>query len=177
MKAKIIIVFVLLGSACFQNIDTTISSFEDYIQLANASEKEGNYKDAEKYYLAAMDVAQKSDWIDGVVTAKSNLGAVYMAQKKTGDAERSFIEAKNLCKPRLCKGLENLYDQLIFFYLFNLKDAAKAEINIVEILSNPEFLPIGSDMNTKVKKYVDEMKTAGFADESNLIETKFHIYK
>jgi len=138
---------------------------------AELAEKRGDFVSAEKSYESALILAERSNWPSGVVTAKQNLAAMSVLKKDYVRAETLLKEAKGQCRAdHACAGLDTLYDDLIFLYLFELKDIVKVEAIIEEVIAERAVLSSRMDIPNKLKKYSSEMRTAGFEKAADRLD-------
>lgn len=138
---------------------------------AELAEKRGDFVSAEKSYESALVLAEESNWQSGVVTAKQNLAAMSVLKKDYVRAETLLKEAKGQCRAdHACAGLDTLYDDLIFLYLFELKDIVKVEAIIDEVIAERAVLSSRVDIPNKLKKYSSEMRTAGFEKAADRLD-------
>ena len=62
----------------------------------------------------------------GYPTAKEKLGDVYSRENKIAEAEKAYVEVKDICKKDLmCKNLDGIYDKLVLFYIYYGQIAGK----------------------------------------------------
>jgi tetratricopeptide (TPR) repeat protein len=166
-----LILFLLLCvscSGCFPDTYGGMKDFQEKISAAERAFKVEDYRKAEQYYLSAGEIAEKINWNGGVVTAKQGLASLYSVEKKYKEAESLLIAAKQVCRnDSNCSGLDSIYDDLMFLYLFDLKEIKLAQNTVEEIILLKKEFPQDKKNKYDIRKYAGEMKTAGFEKESN----------
>lgn len=169
LRLIILCIIVITSSSCFPDTYTGLQDHERLMAEAQIAEKAGDYTEAERKLALAVDVARKIQWSEGVITAKRGLSNIYVIQKRYVDADQSFSEAKILCVRISCLGLETIFDQFIFFQLFQAKNPEKAYSLATELLEDPSLLPSPQARRDKAIEYASHMKTAGFPEFSQRI--------
>jgi len=97
---------VMLVSALFIGCGQSAGSpWESYIQAGEAAYKQGNYAEAEKQFLAALQVAEKfGPEVPRLATSLRNLAELYRAQGKYAEAEPLLRRALAISEKALGPG-------------------------------------------------------------------------
>lgn len=160
---------IFAATSCFPDTYTGLQDHEKLMADAQNAEMAGDYLTAEKKLDLAIDVARKIDWDEGVITAKMRMAGIFVSQKRYSEAEQNFSEARSLCVQISCYGLVTIFDQSIFFHLFQAKNPQKALALAKELLDDPSKYANQEARREKASEYAAEMKMAGFPDISQQI--------
>lgn len=124
---KVKVAWTLLGvlclTSCFlQDRDTyRATRFLEYQNAGDEALINGNYAEAEKQYLKALEVAEGIGPENRLlVTAFHSLAQVYIRQKKDGEAESYLRRRIEIAEKVITENPEYLamvYDDLVLFYL------------------------------------------------------------
>lgn len=164
------VIFCAMCMACLVDTKKAIAEYEKEIKLAITAELIHDWPTAELHYNAALKAAETIPWNDGIFTAKQKLGDVYSSQNKIAEAEKSYVEARDLCKKELmCKGLDGIYDALVHFYIYYAKTPEKAENVMDDMVTMKARLRSGADLRMRFKGYAGDMRTAGFYKEADFL--------
>jgi len=156
--------------ACLVDTKKAMAEYEKETKVAAAAELIQDWPNAELHYNAALKAAETIPWNDGIFTAKQKLGDVYSKQKKIAEAEKSYIEAKDLCKSEvLCRGLDGIYDALVHFYIYTARSPEKAEKVMDDMVTVKSRLRSGADIKMRFRGYAANMRTAGFHKEADFL--------
>jgi tetratricopeptide (TPR) repeat protein len=165
-----VVIFCITFTACLVDTKKVMAEYEKETKLAIMAELIQDWPNAELHYNAALKEAEKIPWNDGIFTAKQKLGDVYSNENKIAEAEKSYVEAKDLCKKELmCKGLDGIYDALVRFYIYYAKTPEKAENVMDDMVTMKARLRSGADLRMRFKGYANDMRTAGFYKEADFL--------
>jgi tetratricopeptide (TPR) repeat protein len=163
-----IAVFCIACFACLQDNKAALEEYNKEIKEAVTAELVEDWPNAEKHYTSALAAARKMKWVAGTAAAEQKLGDVCSRSNKIAAAETYYVEAKDICrKDWTCKGIDELYQKLILFYIYYGRQPDKAQAVMDEMVSIKERLNDGGDLKFKFRGYVSDMRTAGFDREAD----------
>lgn len=167
-KRTVIFVFLLTCIACVDN-KKAMQDYERETKEAILAELIEDWPTAEKHYTAALGVAEKMKWLEGIAGAKEKLGDVYAKTNRIIEAEKAYLECKDTCKKNLmCKNLDALYDKIVLFYIYQARAPRKAE-KIMDDMVTMKLRLQRNDLRDRFLGYSNDMRTAGFNDEANFL--------
>jgi len=174
----LLLTLVCFGStACLPNTGHTLAAFDVEMKMAEQAELKKDYVEAAQHYRSALEIAENGNWNGGIVTAKQNLASIYSINREYEKAEKSLSEAGTVCKSDpSCQGLHTIYDQQVYFYVFDHRDIGKALFVIDEAIENRNRLEQGVTISQKLEKYTDELRMAGFAEEARIVSERRSKY-
>jgi tetratricopeptide (TPR) repeat protein len=170
LKRIAVVLFCAAAVACLVDTKKAMAEYEKETKIAIAAELIQDWPNAELHYNAALKAAETIPWNDGIFTAKQKLGDVYSQENKIAEAEKSYVEARDLCKKDLmCKGLDGIYDVLVRFYIYYAKSPEKAENVMDDMVTMKARLRSGADLRMRFKGYAGDMRLAGFNKEADFL--------
>jgi tetratricopeptide (TPR) repeat protein len=180
MKLIILIYIIVLacitGVSCQQHNDKKgMEMFEAESNQAKKLFLQKDFQNAELHYNLALEIAKKPNWTDGIVMTKSEISKIYAAKKQYKESETILVEAKDICKNKKdCSSgqLASIYNNLIFTYLFWMKDISKATEIVNEVIASQQRLSEDEDVSNLLNGYVRNMRTAGFEKEAAELENR-----
>ncbi len=181
----LLVIFGFNGAACQQK--GSLNDLEKFKSQSNEAKKmylNGEFQKAEQQYNSAQETANKMNWTDGIVMTKRAIAEIYTSKnKKQYDrAETILNEAKEICiSSKDCLGgqLSSVYSELMFIYLFEMKDIGKASRIVDETISSRQKLSESETEGFKsiLNGYVSNMRTAGFVKEAAELENRIKYMK
>ena len=162
-----IVLLVCIGSSCSGAEDNrNAAEFERSSRTAKELFlRDGNYAQAKVHYESALRAAEDMKWIDGIVMTKRALSEISTAKKDYAEAEVILNDAIEICSSNnecSSQQLAALYDNLIFLYLFWLKDKSKALNTIERVAASREKLSQSEDVDSILSRYREQMKMTDF---------------
>lgn len=170
MRKIAIVLFCVTCLACLANNKEAMQDYEKHTKLAITAELIEDWPPAELHYNAALKTAEGIQWAQGIASAKEKLGDVYSRQNKIAEAEKAYIESKDVCKKELmCATLDSVFDKLVLFYIYQARSPEKAENVMDEMVTIKGRLRRGEDIRMRFRGYAGDMRTAGFAKEADFL--------
>lgn len=171
MVTKIaVILFCLACMACLADNKKAMQDYEKETKEAIKAELMEDWPNAGIHYNAALKTAEVIEWTQGIATAKEKLGDVYSRQNKLAEAEKAYLESKEVCiKDLMCATLDSIYDKLVLFYIYSARSPEKAEKVMDEMVTIKGRLRRGEDIRMRFRGYAGDMRTAGFAREADFL--------
>lgn len=127
--------------------------------------RDGNTEEAMIRYESALRAAERMKWTDGVVMTKRAMSEILTAKKNYSGAEVILKDSLEICANGTdCSSqqMAALYDNLMFLYLFQLKNESKAWSTLEAVASSREKLSQSEDVDSTLNRYKEQMKIAGF---------------
>ncbi len=135
---------------------------------------------SEANYRSALSLAERMEWIDGIIITKTRLGVVLTAKANRGildysAAEREYLEAIEICnKASTCSSLYlgPIYDHLVNLYIIKFKDAEKAERIIADVVRIGEKISVDRTTKERLIDYEYQMRINGFTKQAELLKSQ-----
>jgi tetratricopeptide (TPR) repeat protein len=167
---------MLLGfSGCFKDEYGYLQNYKAKTAEAEKAFLNNDYPKAEECYLSATKSAEEMGWVIGIATVKRDLAKLHSSYKKYDKAETTFNEAREICKKdQECYAddvLGSIYDNLMFFYLHDIKDITKAEQLVDEVISQH---PKDKSIKIRLLDYADSMRNFGFEKQSKALRNRIN---
>lgn len=170
LKRIAVILFGIICMACLADNKKALEEYEKETKEAILAELIEDWPNAGKHYNAALKTAEGIQWTQGIVAAKEKLGDVYSRGNKIAEAEKAYVESKDICKKDLmCKNIDSIYDKLVLFYIYYGQSPEKAENVMDEMVTIKERLRRGQDIRDRFSGYAGDMRTAGFHKEAEFL--------
>ena len=175
-KVGIIVVIIVFASTCGLQVEK--QNFKEFEESRDRGERlvlNGEYDQAVEQYQKAYEIAERMQWVEGRSSIKQHIAEVYSKQKRYQEAEEFLVEAKSICvaDPK-CSNVppRTVWNDLMFLYLFSIKDIAKAKQLIQEIIDRYQRPSDNEELRKLLEEYSSWMRDAGFPQEAVKLEAE-----